>query len=65
VKENLIIFRNRQLESLNALRRLQVVGESIEIRQNSVLPDSAITAFRDTMVSRGFGGDFLSIENGR
>lgn len=64
VKENLIIFRNRQLESLNALRRLRVVGESIEIRENSVLPDSAITAFRAAMVRRGFGGGFLNVKNG-
>lgn len=65
VRENLIIFRNQQLETLNALRRLRVVGESIEVRLNGQLPDSAITAFRDTMRARGFEGNFVNAENGR
>jgi hypothetical protein len=65
VQENLVVFRNHQLESLDAFRRLRVVGESIEIRENIILPDSAITAFRDTMRARGFEGGFFSAENGR
>ncbi len=64
IKENLIVFRNPQLESLDALRRLREVGESIDIRENVILPDSAITAFRDTMRARGFVGGFTSIDNG-
>ena len=65
VKGNLVVFRNHRLESLRALRRLQVVGESIDIRENIILTDSAITAFRDTMRARGFGGQFTTVDNGR
>jgi hypothetical protein len=47
------MFRNSQLDSIRALRRMSVVGEAIDFRDNSILPDSAIRTFRDSMVARG------------
>ncbi len=65
VSDRLVVFRNSQLETLRALRRLQSVGEAIYIRENTVLSDSVITVFRDTMIVHGFRGQFTSIDNGR
>jgi hypothetical protein len=41
-----------------------VVGEAIDFRDNSVLPDSVIATFRDSMVARGFVGGYVSVGNG-
>ncbi|HAA76313.1 TPA: hypothetical protein DCE37_14450 [Candidatus Latescibacteria bacterium] len=64
VKEHLVIFRNRRLRSLNSVRRMQVIGEGIDIRENEILPESDIIAFRDTMRARGFTGTFTHFNNG-
>jgi hypothetical protein len=64
INGHLVVFRNRVLRSISALNRLQFVGETVNIRENSSLADTLVTAFHDSLMTRGFTGSFSNVDNG-